>query len=1521
MTEVIKGEKLKNELWGRDPLTDSIRLYNDNEGGTAASDFLIEGVLHAGGSCICYRATRFYENGDMAETGTLKEFYPVDFNTAELSYNLKRHDIDDGEAANQLYSKGLTADNFKRARDEFYSSYKKISELKFDNSEYDNFFAPIVIYKGIAKKEEDADNYTIYVWTPGDNVTVSFDDYLKVMQEEICERLENPLGSPDLFLAEKLRTVIQSIKALAVGIEKLHLDNLLHLDIKPSNFGVRMLRKNDGDHISVSLYDVNTIYSRSNPLVRTGGTPGFRAPEIINDWENNYNMLDIGVNSDIYSLGATLYNSIVILSKGNRGIYDVGKFEQIDADISHSMLIEPSEFNSKADLHDILATMLKRSLARKSSDYFKVDNYVSVGEFIEDLQKADDIIRTPISLARENGLDKKIITQVVDKETYYDDKIDTGATGAIQCLLYDKPLYDYADKNGKVNVLVLGAGVYSQKFLDVAFEMSQVKNCYLDVTVITNEKEKDEARYLSVRPEFHNYFWVNGNKPELDDYGSIRFLNVKNTFETEKPGFSVSLDNALIAEDTLEDSGKTFSYVFISLVDQYLNKKVAEDLALSDIVNASDETQKAIINFVWYGKEDKNISSEFEAKHLKIVDEASASNVMLSPTAIKNTLVCHKNYSFIKRMAFNCHLIWCDNLSDIKKTYGQFRSIYNFSSSLSMALSCKYKLWSMGLSLDNVTDEKDSDKREELLRKLTLDYRDKIGLGLSYSKKTEEQKNNLKNLTMYEHRRWNVNAICSSYRSLKEDEYETLKTDNKDKKNRKHPCLVPCNDSWTLTTKDWKEFSKWDESDVENTENFKKLDPLDRMSVKLHKHFKKLDNNFTFEKLENDASLIRRYLYNNPEALAAFNAYMISLKAVRNRKSRKETPHKQYEHCRSVLNKILRDNPVQNSEEIKKRLENIETVFAPVRLAYDYTDYKEKDQRLINGIPFILNYSTSMRICTPLIETSNDNNNWFENVASSIVINPSVLTYLVNIKDCNEVVSSIKDTLFNVTRIMDNHDLQTKISLIIYTKSNNGTIFDNIKEEIKKELSEISDRIYNVEIVEARNQKELASRIRNTLETNLKTSSRFTAIELKDNFISGTINAIGNPSIKTYEFNSAEKSFTTEDNEGYIWFSDIVSLFKPHLNIEDMFIAHGRLSVYEEPELHRDYKKIWDNCYSDPNLWERANKSMAWKQLCALFKSRIEETDILASIDIRRNSEQNNWADEEVSIFAPAFCKASFERIFNYLKLPKVNLISQDSSISEYNSATVKLVFKSSQDTRNAVLKILQNPYLLADSSKIKLIPAGNGRHVQIVFDSLMVSGLSWIFIKDFFKSKGKEYLFNTVKKTFEYLVKEGYIIISGQPKDDDVFSICFPSSQIKSLLTNEGQLLEIYIYYKTLEEGHFDELKTGLEVHKLKEDKSGYIPTQEFDMIAIKGFQTQFIEIKARGNVEQGFYQKLEANGNKFGINKKLTLVSDFGDYSKPHVIESNTEAIVKGKEDYNVETIYGIKEINSIGKALAKK
>lgn len=1522
MAEILKGEELERELRGREPLAGSIKLRERNSESEAVyDDFEIEGVLHAGGSCICYKATRFFENSDMAENGTLKEFYPIDSeDISKLSYNLKRYDIDAGNLAKQLYSEESTLANFINAQNEFYECYKRISDVKLDDKANDNFFAPIHIYRGIPANS-GSKNHTIYIWNPGDSSLKSFDDHLTEMQKRINDEIESPSGSINLLLANELHTVLQSIKALAIGIQNLHYENLLHLDIKPSNFGIRNIGENNGDNISVSLFDVNTIYSRSNPLARTGGTPYFRAPEMIDDVFNNYNNIPIGCQSDVYSLGATLYNAIIIGSR-ERGLYEIDKFSDIDTELSRSLLFEYSEYNSKAELHDILANILERSLARNVKDYFQgVENYVSVGEFIADINKADEIVKGQLAIAREEGTDNKATLRIVNKEDYYDDKIDGGAVSAMQCLLYDHPLYDYVD-NGKLSVLVLGAGVFGQKFIDIAFELSQIKNCYLDITVVSKEKEKDETRYLHSRPEFKNYFYVNGEKPKYDDYGaygSIRFVDICSSYGD---GFSAESEyNIDILENSLRFVDDKFGYVFISLSDEMLNKKLACDLVRSENLLSN----KAIVNFVSY----KDLSNEeiikkeklkakevyrlFDASFDEDVELAALNNIKLNPVFVKNTLVNHEDFRFLTRMAFNCHLLWGDGLNvDINKSYGNFRSAYNYTGSFANALSVSYKLHSLDLELNNITCEKNRKDREEKLRALTQAYRKKIGVG---GKKNPEQIKTLNELTMYEHRRWNVNMICSSsYSELSKDEYVNLRNSNKDKRNRKHSCIVPSTEDWALNSFDWKNLSKWDEEDLEQTEDFKKLDPLDKMSIRLHRHFMSLSKEFNMDAIENDAGIVRRYLSDNPEALAAFNAYLISMRAITARKSRNDTAQETFNHCAEAFSKILKDPKLSNSDEIKKRVRSIEDTFEPVKIAYDFTDYKSKDQRLVYNIPFILNYSTSTRLCIPFVK-GKSNNEWFENVASSIVINPSMVTYLVDIDDSKKIISSIKDNLMNITRVMDGHSLQTKIALILYVKVKEGVIEENKKSDIEKELKEISSRIYSVDTIEIKNQKDLVARIKRTFETNQKSSSRFSAIEINDEFISGTIYSIADLTIPTYEFNSKKKSFQTEDNEDeYIWFSDIP--FNAHLHIEDMFLAQGKLSVYHEPELHKDYKDIWNKCYFDINPANRTKKAMGWKALCAAINKKTEKDNLLIDLSIKENS-----TDKSVftTIFVPSFCRKSIENTFEFLSSSKVKMID-DGIIAEHNSSMLKISFKSTLATKKAFLRLFENPYSLVDDSKIIFI--SNGRFIKIVFDSLVVKDFTWDIVRAELKNEGRlsdneskdSEEFKNAQSSFNYLVNKGYII---KFDNSDKIDFCFSSHQIKQLLSNEGRLLELYSYYQTIEEGYFDEIKTGLEVQHKNLDNE-YVPTQEFDLVAVKGFKTQIVEMKARNNLQQEFYQKLKSNGDKFGINKELILVSDFG---RKSIFSENEEFIKRGKEDYDVRTVTDIENVGEQLTSIMKK
>ena len=61
---------------------------------------------------------------------------------------------------------------------------------------------------------------------------------------------------------------------------------------------------------------------------------------------------------------------------------------------------------------------------REQTIFGGIENYDSIGEFIKDIGIADEIIKIEIAKAVEAGANNKATIQIVNKEEYYDSKID-----------------------------------------------------------------------------------------------------------------------------------------------------------------------------------------------------------------------------------------------------------------------------------------------------------------------------------------------------------------------------------------------------------------------------------------------------------------------------------------------------------------------------------------------------------------------------------------------------------------------------------------------------------------------------------------------------------------------------------------------------------------------------------------------------------------------------------------------------------------------------------------------------------------------------------------------------------------------------------------------------------------------------------------------------------------------------------------------------------------------------------------
>lgn len=1514
--DFLKGTALEEKLRGRTALSGSIKLLAEtSKGRLVEEDFVIFGVVNTGGSCICYKADRLRENG-MTQMGTLKEFYPIDSDngsrgSGKYSYHLKRYDVDEGEFANQLYSDESTRSNFEDAKKEFCQAHYKVQSLIEKNVGSDSYFQTASIYRGISKHADD--NYTVYVWVPGDSQLESFEDHLQEMQRRVEKEIASPRGNLNLFLANELHFILQSIKALAKGIQVIHQQSLLHLDIKPSNFGVRDLGEKNGDNISVSMFDVNSFYFRDgNCKIKTQGTKYFSAPELSGDRAAYTGNITVGCLSDIFSLGATLYNSIIV-NKGGRGFYEVEKFGAIASHLRHSLLFEYSEYTSGVDIIDGLTFVLKRSLARCSEDFADgVTNFECVSEFIDAIDKVDEKVKNVIALGIEEGTDKKATLKIEDREEYYGRVIEGsgGAASSMQCLLYDYPLYNYV-KNGTLNVLVLGAGVFGQKFLDIALELSQISGCYLNVVVASKDKKNDQRRYLESRPEFRNYFRVNGNKPLYAekyasygnsvycDYGSVRFVEIKSELTMN------SEENIAALTKTL-GSGEKFGYVFISLADESLNKRIASDLSKTH----SLLSEKSIINFVTYEKfPTENGKYRLSVKRKKgvcIPADADLSIAEINPVFITESLIAHhQDCNFLHTIGFNCHILWESNLSlDMAKAYETFMSPYYYSASMSIAVSIKYKLHSIGLSLENVRAAKTVEARRIKMLELTKAYREKIGLGEAVS--TEAQKKCLNELTKYEHARWLTNMICSSHTLLPESEFKFLKSGNKDRAQRKHSCILPSGSEWTLGGEEWTEsLDRWDNPGLTQSNMFKKLDPLDQMSVQLHRHYMNIAKEFSKDKFEAEVEIARRYLTGNYELTVAFNAYITAMYGIMLRKKRQSTAMKNLDHCESVFSEKLEKINPSNKDEISKKLKEIKSLFAPIKEAYSFIDYKELDHRILVGLPFVLNYSIQQRLCIPLITEKTDNK-WFESVASCMVINPSTVTYMLHVDKPSKIASNeILSALSNITKIMDGHNLQTDINLIFYVETGEKPLSESAVAEAKAELKRVSDRIDSVDFVELNYYHELNLKIKNTFETIQKSPLRFSAVEINSADISGALSGmLYEMSVPSHRFNSVTMRFGTLDGSDYCWFNDIP--FETHLHIEDAFMAHGRLGVYYEPELHMDYDEIWRNCSN--NFYQMES----WKALCKALKDKVTADNRILNLLINDKPDENK-TKVETAHYLPMFCRAAIEKILTFLADKRVGLV-ESWDTREHNSTMFCVKFKSEKAVQKAFASLLsKNIYAFADEANIRTVIVK--KFASVFLDSLIVENFDFEKALSGMPGPNGNSNYTNARKIFRYLIEKGYIVDLSEkgfvefgdeePLTEKSFKFCFASPQIKNLLTSEGQLAELYTYYKAVESGFYDEIRTSLEVQRKKDDDvDEFISTQEFDIVAVKGFSTQFVEVKCCNKLESVFYSKLRSNGENFGINKKLVLVSLSAD--RFH-LSNNEEVIKHGETENGVKTIVG--------------
>ena len=646
---------------------------------------------------------------------------------------------------------------FAELCENYKSAFKLMSQKRNEESSLINNYLPHVDIY-------QGSGSTLYIWTPEPVGGIIFEDYLQDIIKDPVDCCEH-----------KLFNILSVIITAAKFIQSIHESGLLYLDMKPENMVVYYDVGNEFEYEintgNISVFDINTIQLDTGRLEICMGTRGFSAPELSAGYADKA--------SDIYSLGAMLFYAITVCKNGKEYVHQkysgIRDYNRIRTYVQDSLLISGSDINSSSDVTSKLIKILRTSLS-----YNPKVRYENCKEIIDELGKVIGIL-APNELAKRMGMNVDVsISDINDRLRHMN------SDAPLRLLLWHRPLFDYMKEDSTtIDILVVGSDDIAFRFIDSALQC-QIFGKRQRFTVVADSAEEAEKNFLEKRPDAARFININDNFIN-EKYASISFVScgMKNNLSNDK--LVTNIEEAI-------DKDVQYIYSFISLGRDSANRRAAK--GLKSIVSGP-------VNYALTSKEDDD--------EMAVLINEDIRNLSDDP-----------DFANMERMAFNTHVIWLGSNIDYKKEYKDFiNNKYNYNASLRFALSIKYKLASLGLSLNSP------------------------GLLLSLnSQLSDMNKDIVYKLADLEHTRWMYAYICDGWEApLRIDKEidcdrcvdatlyrkgEKWKYGAKIMESKMHACLVQSssNDSLSsFTDNEWKFSSESDE----------KLDDLDRLSVNMYR--------------------------------------------------------------------------------------------------------------------------------------------------------------------------------------------------------------------------------------------------------------------------------------------------------------------------------------------------------------------------------------------------------------------------------------------------------------------------------------------------------------------------------------------------------------------------------------------------------------------------------------------------------------------------------------------------------------
>lgn len=130
-----------------------------------------------------------------------------------------------------------------------------------------------------------------------------------IVMEKMDMDLEKYINDPEYCKALAFGDLIQIFVDVASGLVHMHLQNVIHRDLKPQNILLKI--ENSGLIVKLSDFGHSREYMEESWNLSTmKGTLAYMSPEVLNSFSvGRSNRVQIGFSTDIYSLGTTMLQS------------------------------------------------------------------------------------------------------------------------------------------------------------------------------------------------------------------------------------------------------------------------------------------------------------------------------------------------------------------------------------------------------------------------------------------------------------------------------------------------------------------------------------------------------------------------------------------------------------------------------------------------------------------------------------------------------------------------------------------------------------------------------------------------------------------------------------------------------------------------------------------------------------------------------------------------------------------------------------------------------------------------------------------------------------------------------------------------------------------------------------------------------------------------------------------------------------------------------------------------------------